>query len=315
MPARLIPVFRDRDELPTSSELGDNLQKSLQQSRYLIVICSPAAAKSRWVEEEVRAFKSWNGRDRVIALIAGGIPNASDQANPDAECFPYSMRFDIDSANRPIRVEPIAADLSSEGDGRQRAFLKVVAGLLGVGFDELYQREKRRANRRKLLVGAAAMIVLLAIAGICASIARLGQSQKEMRRELTDVGSGSKVTTTQFNELRPANKQAETRIRAAANRATAAIDAMEQARLADKPDDELNRAVLAAQNAILAVTGETVTLEEQLFAAELVKPLWTRQIKAAQAVSDEVQKRWQKRARLGAEKTRREAEQRNKTNP
>ena len=47
VPSRIMPIFRDREELPTSSELGDNLQKSLQQSRYLIVICSPDAAKSR----------------------------------------------------------------------------------------------------------------------------------------------------------------------------------------------------------------------------------------------------------------------------
>ena len=78
VPERLIPVFRDREELPTSSQLGDNLQKALQQSRYLVVICSPASAQSRWVEEEIRAFKGWHGRDRIIALIASGIPNASD---------------------------------------------------------------------------------------------------------------------------------------------------------------------------------------------------------------------------------------------
>ena len=54
IPARLFPVFRDRDELPGSSELGKNLTEALAQSRYLIVICSPAAARSRWVNEEDR---------------------------------------------------------------------------------------------------------------------------------------------------------------------------------------------------------------------------------------------------------------------
>ena len=44
-PARLFPVFRDRDELPGSSELGANLTAALQASRYLIVICSPSAAR------------------------------------------------------------------------------------------------------------------------------------------------------------------------------------------------------------------------------------------------------------------------------
>jgi len=89
VPERLIPIFRDREELPTSSQLGDNLQKSLEQSRYLVVICSPAGAQSRWVEEEIRAFKGWHGRDRIIALIASGIPNANDGPDTETECFPY----------------------------------------------------------------------------------------------------------------------------------------------------------------------------------------------------------------------------------
>jgi hypothetical protein len=315
VPHRLIPIFRDREELPTSSELGDNLQRSLQQSRHLIVICSPAAAQSRWVEEEVRAFKGWNGRDRIIALVASGIPNASDRGDPAAECFPHSLRFDVGPAASPIRVEPIAADIRPEGDGRQRAFLKIVAGLLGVGFDDLYQREKRREKRRKVLVAAIVVIGLLAVAGVYASIAHLGESQKELRTELNKVGTGGKVTTTQFKDLRPANKEAESRIRAAAERANAALDQVEQSRIANKPDEELTRALQNAQTAVLAVTGETTTLEEQLFAAELAKPLTNKLLKTVHAVSEETQKRAQEKARLGAERIRREVEKRSRKNP
>ena len=49
IPKRVFPVFRDREELPTSSDLGSNINESLKQSRYLIVICSPNSAKSQWV--------------------------------------------------------------------------------------------------------------------------------------------------------------------------------------------------------------------------------------------------------------------------
>ena len=56
VPGSLSPVFRDRDELATSTSLGDTLTRALQQSATQIVICSPAAAKSRWVNEEVLAF-------------------------------------------------------------------------------------------------------------------------------------------------------------------------------------------------------------------------------------------------------------------
>ena len=41
-------------------------------------------------------------------------------------------------------VEPLAADARREGDGRERAFLKLVAGLLGIGYDALARREAQR---------------------------------------------------------------------------------------------------------------------------------------------------------------------------
>lgn len=311
VPARLIPIFRDRDELPTSSELGDNLQRALQQSRYLVVICSPPAAQSRWVEEEVRAFKGWNGRDRIIALVADGIPNASDRAQPEQECFPQSMRFDVDATQAPVRVEPIAADLRPEGDGKNRAFLKIVAGLLGIGFDDLYQREKRRATRRKILVGVAAATAVLGLVGIYVSIAQLGRSQSRMRTELANVGAGSKVTTTEFKDLRLSNKDAETRIRAAVDRANAALDDVDKIRVTDRPNEELNASVQKAQNAVLAITGETKTLEEQLFASELAKPLTARLLRTLGAVGEELQERAQRNAR----RIRREVEERNKQKP
>ena len=58
VPKRLFPIFRDREELPTSSDLGSNINEALKASRYLIVICSPKSAVSRWVNEEVKAYKA-----------------------------------------------------------------------------------------------------------------------------------------------------------------------------------------------------------------------------------------------------------------
>ena len=55
--------------------------------------------------------------------------------------------------------EPIAADLRDNKDGRLRAFLKIVAGILGVDFDALYQREKRRKRKRALALAAAAAVL------------------------------------------------------------------------------------------------------------------------------------------------------------
>lgn len=91
LPEKLFPIFRDREELPVSADLGRNIEEALRLSRFLIVICSPGAAQSRWVNEEILTFKRLGRSDRILALIVDGEPNASDGKpgfERDQECFP-----------------------------------------------------------------------------------------------------------------------------------------------------------------------------------------------------------------------------------
>ncbi|MBF0528656.1 MAG: PQQ-binding-like beta-propeller repeat protein, partial [Deltaproteobacteria bacterium] len=156
VPRRLFPIFRDREELPGAANLGDNINEALRNSLYLIVICSPRAAASRWVNEEVRYFKSLGREGKLLCLIVDGEPNAGDR--PDSgqlECFPPAVRFHVepDGQLTTQRTEPIAADARPQGDGLANAKLKMVAGLLGVDYDALRQRDRRRRRLRQFQWG------------------------------------------------------------------------------------------------------------------------------------------------------------------
>lgn len=174
IPRRLIPVFRDRDELSSSAELGAVINKALRESRYLIVICSPRAAGSRWVNEEIRYFKSLGREARVLALIVDGEPGSAQ-----AECFPPALkwRVDADGSLLDIPVEPIAADAREHGDGRGDARLKLLAGMLGLGFDDLRQRERQRRFWQRLRDAAALAALALAVLGTWAAFERYKQQQ------------------------------------------------------------------------------------------------------------------------------------------
>ena len=169
VPKRAYPIFRDREELPTSADLGATIRDALEQSRYLIVICSPSSAKSIWVNEEVRQFKRLGRENRILCLITGGEPNATDKEGTEAEeCFCPALRFalDEDGAFTDRRTEPIAADARPGKDPKPDARLKLLAGLLGVDFDELKQRDKRRRAWRRVQVAAASVAALLVAGGI-----------------------------------------------------------------------------------------------------------------------------------------------------
>ena len=69
VPKQMGKVFRDREELSSSSSLGGELTQALADSACQIVICSPNAAKSHWTNEEVKAYKRLGREDRIFCLI------------------------------------------------------------------------------------------------------------------------------------------------------------------------------------------------------------------------------------------------------
>ena len=163
IPPRLNPVFRDRDELASADSLAEKVNAALAQSESLIVICSPASAASRWVNEEVLAYKRMGRAPRIFCLIVDGEPNATDlPGRAIEECFCPALRFVTDADGRPTheRTEPIAADARPGKDGKPNAKLKLIAGMLDVGFDALKQRELQRRNRRMAAVTALALAVM-----------------------------------------------------------------------------------------------------------------------------------------------------------
>ena len=186
IPARLMPIFRDRHELAASGDLGREIRDALASSRFLIVLCSPAAAQSRWTGAEIDAFKKMRPDGCVLAGIVDGEPFASEIPGREAEeCFPPALRHAYDKRGRPTRkrAEPIAADFRDSGDGRRLGLLKIVAGMLGVGLDELVQRESVRRQKRLRLIAAASLagMALTSTLSVLAFEAR--DEARDQRRE------------------------------------------------------------------------------------------------------------------------------------
>src|SRR5205807_2410440 len=84
-----------------------------------------------------------------------------------AECFCPALRFALDAEGQitPQRLEPLAADVRAGRDGWWNARLKLVAGLIGVDFDDLKQREKMRRRWRAVQIAAAVLVLAFAAAG------------------------------------------------------------------------------------------------------------------------------------------------------
>jgi tetratricopeptide (TPR) repeat protein len=186
VPKQLAPIFRDRQELAASADLNEEIEEAIAGSRFLIVLCSPAAAKSKWIDQEIACFKRIHKEDRVLAAIIDGDPFASDDPERESEeCFPPALRVHYDRRGRPTaqRAEPVAADLREHCDGRQMGLLKIAAGMIGVGLDDLAQREAQRRNRRLYAITAASVAGMLFTSGLAYTAIDARDEARDQRRE------------------------------------------------------------------------------------------------------------------------------------
>lgn len=193
VPKTFRPVFRDRDELTAGSNLGAEIQKNLQASENLIVLCSPQSAKSHWVNQEIIYFKRFNNPDNIFAFIIEGEPYSGGED----ECFPDALKFRVDDDGNITdeREEPLAADAREQGDGPRIGLLKLLSGMAGLGLDDLVQRDLRRARRRVTWITLASitgMIVMgsltwLALDARKEADARRGDAEGLIEFMLTDL--------------------------------------------------------------------------------------------------------------------------------
>lgn len=186
---RLPPVFQDREELAASTNLGDSVRQALAEAANLIVICSRKGAASRWVNEEVRTFAGLGRADRIQCLL---VPEADEPAgtlHPESELFPPAL---LESGG-----DPLAADARKTGDGKRNAFLKLVAGVVGVRYDDLRQREQARRQKRLLALAGAASFGFILMTGL-AAFALVSRAQAVHERDVARQKTVTAQRTTAF---------------------------------------------------------------------------------------------------------------------
>ena len=153
LPPKICPVFLDDTDLGPG-RLLDKIRQELEQSRFLIVVCSPNSAKpnaegKHWVNEEATRFCELGRADRVIPVIVDGTAET-------AFC-------------PTIRAEGLLG-LDATKHSKARVLNDLVAKILGLRPDELWRREERRlrAKHRWRILRASLAASLVALGGYIA---------------------------------------------------------------------------------------------------------------------------------------------------
>ena len=164
---RALRVFRDDTDLTVSPDLWAKIRDALEQSRFMIVVLSPQAAESVWVNKEVTHWLENRGRDQLMLVVAGGTLHWDE----DRACFdPQLSDAALPVLTEPgsLPREPLFIDVSGDEpwDVRNPAFRDKLAALAapihGKSKDALVSDDLREQRRfRRLRAAAIAALALL----------------------------------------------------------------------------------------------------------------------------------------------------------
>ena len=177
---KITRIFRDKDELPITSDLTETITNALEKAEYLIVICSTNTKESIWVKREINTFLRTHSQDKVLTVLCDGEP---DQVIPE-EILSMNKQFvDANGITQTVRVpvEPLSCDYRLPRRRANREELpRLASAILGCSYDELQRR------RRQYMIRRAAAIVAVAFAGLAAFGAYMTYSRKQIDNSLIE---------------------------------------------------------------------------------------------------------------------------------
>lgn len=138
-------VFRDADDLRAASNLSEIIRQGLDESEYLIVICTKRYKESVWCMEEIEYFMQIRGRDNIIVVLVEGEPY---------ESFPKILT-EIEQGDEIIKIEPLAVDVRSDSEKETvklvtKEKLRFISQMFNLDYDTLRQRQRERQIKQRV---------------------------------------------------------------------------------------------------------------------------------------------------------------------
>ncbi len=152
---RIGRIFRDKDELPSTSDLNDNIKNAIRSSEFLICICSPRYIESIWCRKEIEFFLETHEKDHVLTVLAEGDPY---EVVPEILCKEMVTVQDEDGNDVTVeaKLEPLSCDYRIERHrARTEELPRLAAVLVGCRYADLRQKMRHRQMRLAGLASAA----------------------------------------------------------------------------------------------------------------------------------------------------------------
>ncbi len=165
------------------------------EGSWLIVVCTPETPADPEILRETDALIEAGKRDRILTLLSEGTPDSS---------FPENLVFEKRADGTVVRREPLAANITA-ADGRpdlrrlRVERLRLIAPMLGLSFDDLMDRGRRR--RERIIFAAGAALFTAAAVFLSFAVSRMSV-MKQQNRELQAQYEGAELAAKEAEEQR-----------------------------------------------------------------------------------------------------------------
>lgn len=191
---RALRVFRDTTSLAANPALWPSIEQALAESEYFLLLASPEAARSAWVEREVAWWLDHRAVDRLLIVLTGGElvwdAAAGDWDRTRTSALPPGMhgRFAHEPLHVDLRWARTTDALSLRHSQFRAAVLDLAATLHDRPKDELDGEDVRlHRGARRLAAAAVCLLVALTVAaGAAAWVAHRQAQVAERRRQEAD---------------------------------------------------------------------------------------------------------------------------------
>lgn len=204
---RIHRVFRDREELPLVANLADPITDALENSEYLIVICSPRLNQSMWCRKEIETFIEMHDREHVLAVLVEGEP---DTSFPEELLYREEEEIQPDGSviMRKIPVEPLAADVRGT-DHREikkkikSELLRLAAPMFDCNYDDLKQRHKEQRTRKIIMTSVSVSAVCLLFGVVSTTMAlRIQHQNTQIKEQAVEIAAQADEIETQYKKAK-----------------------------------------------------------------------------------------------------------------
>lgn len=173
-------IFRDQSELQMSSDLSREIERALDASRFLIVICSEAYNQSPWCLHEVEYFLKHHNPERVLCVLSQGEPPGIFPAQLRAQKYPV-RNPDGSTSYLTVGSEPLACDFRTDSKHARRTELpRLAAKIIGCSYDDLVmRRETYRKRKFALILSLSAVAAAVAMSYLIWSNVRINRNYRQ----------------------------------------------------------------------------------------------------------------------------------------